>query len=367
MNYVIEPNNTSLSLSIVIPAHNEQDVIEKTVRDLVAHFDKAGMRYEVLIANNNSRDRTEAILESLSAELQQVSYVNTAPLPGYGVAVRKGLDEYKNDVVVITMADGSESPEDVYELYALVDNGADCGFGTRFQNGDRTEGYPPFKLLLNRGGNRLISMLSGFNYDDYTNGFKAYRRSVIDKIQPLKGSEFELTIEMAVKAVQSGAEIGVTPNSWIDREKGESKFDVMRQCRRYLTVLFGLLFFSDRIQQFVRYFYVGVTSSLVYLLVLTLNVERFELGVTQSVMVAYFVGLVVSYVGTARFVFTSEMNPKNFSRFLVVVFISLVFNIVISELLDARGVHYLLIGIIIVAVVPLINFFSHYMWTFRGR
>lgn len=356
----------NVDLTILIPAYNEESVIEETIDNILSAFRQKDYSFDVLIVDNNSTDTTAEILSWLSKEHGEVNWIKSAPRPGYGVAVKSGLECFRGESVVIAMADGSESPEDIANLYQAIRDGADCGFGTRFAGGDRTSGYPPMKLRLNRLGNFVISKLVGRDYDDFTNGFKAYRRWVIDAMKPLKGEEFELTIEMSMKAVLSGAQIKIVENSWRERDAGGSKFDVLRQCARYIPLVFFTIAKSQSdAASLVRFLAVGATSSFIYLLVLSAMVEWAGASATVGAVVAYGVGTIVSYAGSARFAFQRRMTKDNFGRFLAVVGASFILNTTIAYILERSGVHYLIIGLVIIFVVSAFNFFSHRYWTFR--
>lgn len=358
--------DASPDLTILIPAYNEEDVIEATTESVVAHFRKTEIDFEILIVNNNSTDFTEEVLRLLSELHGEVRWIQSAPRPGYGVAVRSGLADFRGDTVAIVMADGSESPEDIERLYRLIQDGADCGFGTRFADGARTQGYPGLKLVLNRLGNRAISFATGFAYDDFTNGFKAYRRWVIDAMQPLRGEEFELTVEMSVKAVNAGAKIAIAPNRWKERDDGVSKFKVLRQCRRYLAALAASLLQSDSTAStFLRFLAVGSSSSVTYLAVLTILVEALDASIMLAATFSYIVGAIVSYLGSALFAFRKPLSGSGLAKFLVVIVAAFILNIVLTYILDAAGLHYLLIGMVIVVTASVFNFFSHRFWTFR--
>lgn len=224
-------------LSILIPCHNEEDEIGRTVRNLLEKLAPSGISFEILCVNNCSTDQTEQVLRNLGGTHEQVRYVNTPPLPGYGVAVRWGLEFFRGKSVVIVMADGSESPEDIIAFYRKIEAGFDCAFGTRFAPGAEVVDYPRFKLFLNRLGNKLIASVTHVKYNDFTNGFKCYRREVIDSIKPLYAESFNLTIEMSLNTVFSQARFAVIPNSWKNRSAGVSKFRLFQQARIYLITL----------------------------------------------------------------------------------------------------------------------------------
>ena len=355
-----------LDLSILIPAYNEEEVIAETVLEILSYFRSLDFTFEVLIVDNNSSDNTLKILKNLESQHQEVRAIQSAPRPGYGVAVKSGLEVYEGASVVIVMADGSETPEDIANLYELIRQGSDCGFGTRFRDADRTTGYPPFKLRLNRMGNFLVSKVAGFEYDDFTNGFKAYKRWVIDSMLPLAGEEFELTIEMALKAVMAKASIGVAPNSWRERDAGGSKFKVLRQCGRYLRVMGPVLLNGDGpAASLIRFLAVGATSSLAYLLVLSALVELVGFSTTLSSILAYVVGTIISYFGSAKFAFKGRLGGVTLARFLTVVGASFFVNATLAFSMERAGAHYLLVGLVIIVCVSAFNYVCHRTWTFR--
>ena len=172
-------------LSVVIPAHNEEDHIPSTVRDLHTTLTAANIAHEILVVNDNSRDATEDVLKRLTAEIPTLRYINNTPPNGFGFAVRAGLSAFKGGAVAIVMADGSDAPADLVAYWRKLQEGYDCAFGSRFVRGATTTDYPLPKLLMNRLANFFIRTLFWMSYNDVTNAFKLYRRSVIAGVQPL--------------------------------------------------------------------------------------------------------------------------------------------------------------------------------------
>ncbi len=229
-------------LSVVIPAHNEEGHIARTVLSLVNSLATAGIDHEILVVNDNSSDGTKAILRSLSQDLSSVRYVDNPPPNGFGFAVRRGLAEFRGEAVAIVMADGSDHPGDLVAFYRKFQEGYDCVFGSRFSKGGRCLDYPLLKLALNRLGNTMIRILFGFRYNDVSNAFKLFHRRVIAGVQPLLAHHFNLTVEIPLKAIIRGYSYCVVPNSWHNRKEGVSKFRVQEMGSRYLfIVLYCLL------------------------------------------------------------------------------------------------------------------------------
>ncbi len=107
-----------MKLSIVIPAHNEEGCLERTVQDLYERLSAEKIEHEILVVNDNSSDRTEAILIALGSEIISLRSVNNTPPHGFGFAVRRGLETYNGDAVAVYMADASDRPEDLVRFFA---------------------------------------------------------------------------------------------------------------------------------------------------------------------------------------------------------------------------------------------------------
>jgi dolichol-phosphate mannosyltransferase len=99
--------------------------------------------------------------------------------------------------------------------------------------------YPKIKLIINRTVNLGIRVLFRHGYNDTTNAFKAYRREVIENIQPLVSNHFNVTVEMPLKAIIRGHSYAIVPISWTNRTLGESKLGLQEMGSRYL---FSLLY-----------------------------------------------------------------------------------------------------------------------------
>jgi dolichol-phosphate mannosyltransferase len=225
-------------LSIVIPAHNEEGCIEETVTTLHATLVREGIDHEILVINDNSKDRTEAILLGLEAKIPELRHLNNTPPHGFGFAVRLGLESFKGNCVAVYMADASDRPEDLVTYFRTLESKqVDCVFGSRFDRGGLVVDYPPFKLVINRMANLFIQMLFGLRYNDVTNAFKLYRKEVITGIQPFLSHHFNLTVELPLKAIVRGYTFSVVPIGWINRKTGESKLKIHEMGSRYLFIV----------------------------------------------------------------------------------------------------------------------------------
>lgn len=226
-----------MKLSVVIPAHDEEGSVAATVEGVVSRLASEAIEYDVLVIDDASRDRTKEIVEAIGASNPRVRCLTSYHPPGFGFAVRCGLEQFSGDAVAIMMADGSDSPEDLVAYYRALEEGHECAFGSRFVRGARVIDYPRTKLVMNRIVNFGIRVLFRHGYNDTTNAFKAYRREVIDAIQPLLSHHFNLTVELPLKAIVRGFDFKVVPISWTNRKTGVSKLALSEMGSRYLFIV----------------------------------------------------------------------------------------------------------------------------------
>lgn len=220
-----------------MPAYNEEGSIEGTVRAFHKALAGEAIEHEILVVNDNSSDNTEKILIGLEEEIKELRHVENLPPNGFGMAVIKGLEEFKGDYVAIVMADFSDSPKDLIKFYYEIKKGYDCVFGSRFVKGGETFDYPPHKMILNRITNNLIKILFNLKYNDVTNAFKMYRKETIDGLKPFLSKHFNLTVELPLKSIVRGYSYSIIPNKWRNRKAGVAKLKIKEMGSRYFFII----------------------------------------------------------------------------------------------------------------------------------
>ena len=226
-----------MKLSVVIPAHNEEAVVGETVEGILDTLGREQIEHEVIVVDDSSVDETALVVKRIAAEHPQVRCLPSPYRNGFGFAVRAGLETFSGDAVAIVMADGSDSPRDLVAYHGLLEEGYECAFGSRFASGSQVIDYPRTKLVMNRLVNWWIRALFRHGYNDTTNAFKAYRRNVIENLQPFLSHHFNLTVELPLKAVVRGYSYGVVPISWTNRKAGVSKLSLNEMGSRYLFIV----------------------------------------------------------------------------------------------------------------------------------
>jgi dolichol-phosphate mannosyltransferase len=226
-----------MKLSVVMPAQNEEGSVGATVEGVVEALEREGVDYEIVVVDDDSEDTTGKVVEAIGASNPRVRCHRSHYERGFGMAIRAGLDIFEGDAVAIVMADASDDPEDLVRYHRLLEEGWDCAFGSRFMPGAQVHDYPRLKLTINRLANWFIRVLFRHRYNDTTNAFKAYRRDVIETIQPLLSKHFNLTVEMPLKAIVRGHSYAVIPTSWTNRTSGVAKLAMKEMGSRYLFIV----------------------------------------------------------------------------------------------------------------------------------
>src|SRR4051794_16165279 len=226
-----------LKLSVVMPAQNEEGSVGKTVAGVVEALEGGGVDYEVVVVNDDRDDSTEAVVAALGEQNPRIRVHRSHNERGFGNAIRAGLDVYTGDAVAIVMADASDDPEDLVRYHQLLEEGYDCAFGSRFVPGAEVYDSPRVKYVVNRLANQFIRILFRHRYNDTTNAFKAYRREVVETIQPLLSKHFNLTVEMPLKAIVRGHTYAVIPTNWTNRTSGVAKLAMKEMGSRYLFIV----------------------------------------------------------------------------------------------------------------------------------
>jgi dolichol-phosphate mannosyltransferase len=227
----------ALLFSVLIPARNEEDCIEATVRRFHGALKASAVPHEILVVDDHSTDATWDVLQSLTPDVPTLRPIRNRDKAGFGYALRAGLANFQGDAVCVVMADASDDPADLVTYYRKLQEGYECVFGSRFMKGARVVNYPRHKLALNRLANRFISTLFGLRYNDTTNAFKCYRREVIEGAAPLFSCHFNITVELPLKAIVRGYSYSVVPISWYNRTSGVSKLKIREMGSRYLFVV----------------------------------------------------------------------------------------------------------------------------------
>jgi glycosyltransferase involved in cell wall biosynthesis len=218
-------------VSVVVTAYEEGDAI---LPHLDRIFEAVSLPSEVLVVVDSPDDSTMPYLEKYARhEPRLVPTVNTYGR-GPARAIRFGIDAAKADVVVVTMADGCDDPQQIDQLTRLVERGVVIAAASRYMRGGQQVGGPAFKAFLSRGAGRSLHTFARVGTHDATNSFKAYNRKFVQDVGIDSDDGFEVGIELVAKAKRLRLPIAELPTIWLDRTLGVSNFKMAAWLPRYL-------------------------------------------------------------------------------------------------------------------------------------
>ncbi len=223
-------------LSVVIPARDEEGRVGATVEHLYVELRLHGIDHEIVVVDDGSTDGTWETLKNAAVRVPTLRAFQNTGEHGFGRAVRFGLEQAQGDAMVVMMADESDDCRDVVRDWESLNEGWDAVFGSRFMRGGGVVDYPQHKLILNRLANLFLRMIFRVPLNDFTNAFKAYRRSAIEGCQPFLSPHFNLTIEIPLKTIVRGYSWTVIPITWRNRRSGVSKLKIREMGSRYLFI-----------------------------------------------------------------------------------------------------------------------------------
>jgi len=222
---------TEPQVSIVMPAHNEGDNI---VPILDRIFRAVEMPCEVAVVVDTPDDSTVPVLEKYGAvEPRLQTLINTYGR-GPANAIRFGIDHAASPVVVVTMADGSDDPEQIEDLTRLVERGVVVAAASRYAPGGQQVGGPLLKSVLSRAAGLSLHFFARIGTRDATNSYKAYDRDFVRQVGIDSRHGFEIGLELTAKARRLRRPVAEIPTIWLDRDAGMSNFKLWTWIPKYL-------------------------------------------------------------------------------------------------------------------------------------
>lgn len=207
-------------LSVFLPAYNEEANIQKSVTQMVAILGKVAQKWELIVVNDGSIDKTPEIVKELINRDKRVRMITHTFNRGYGVALQSGFYSVKYEWIAYTDAD---LQFDFSEIKKFIKK-------QRETNADLVVGcykdrkVPLFRTLGSEIYQWLVFLLFGIRLKDADCAFKLIRKKVIEKIPRLEAEKGPfLCSELLIKANKKGFKIVQIPVHHFPRLKGESK------------------------------------------------------------------------------------------------------------------------------------------------
>ena len=225
-------------LSIIIPAHNEENRLPRSLEQVFAFLADQSYQAEVLVIENGSQDRTLEIAQGFTSRFKTLRVIHEAGR-GKGLAVRRGMLEAQGEYRFMCDADLSMPIEEVNKFMPPKLPGFDIAIGSREVSGAVRYNEPFYRHFGGRFINYLIRVLILPQLQDTQCGFKCFRAEVAEDLfgqQLLNGWSFD--VEVLYLAERAGYKIAEIPVNWYYRT--ESKVRALPDAMRMISDIFQM-------------------------------------------------------------------------------------------------------------------------------
>ncbi|MFB6253919.1 MAG: flippase-like domain-containing protein [Halobacteriaceae archaeon] len=220
---------SDVEVSVVLPAYNEEETIESTVRTTISALDSflpAGS-FEIIITEDGCDDNTPAIASQLADEMSQVRHLHSDSRLGRGGALSRAFKNAHGSTLAYFDTDLATDISHLEELInSIRKEGYDIATGSRWIPGNEAE-RPIKRGIPSQGFNFLVRTLLGSSIRDHQCGFKAFDRDVLLTLLPtIKDNHWFWDTELLTRAQRRGYDVKEFPVRWTP--KGDSKVDIVR-------------------------------------------------------------------------------------------------------------------------------------------
>ncbi len=292
------------TLSVVIPAYNEEDGIAEIAKRVLAVQDdlaKVGVNeFELLVVNDGSRDRTAEI----AAGIEGVRLISHPKNRGYGAALKTGFNAAKGELIGFLDADGTYPPEYFPKLCTVAMNGADLVIGSRMAGAESK--MPITRRVGNFFFATLLSLISHQRVTDSASGMRVFKREALERIYPLPDG-LNLTPVMSTRAIHENIKVAEVPIPYSER-LGRSKLSVVHDGTMFLqSIVWTALSYNPvRILGFVGL--AGMAAALLTIVWLVMNRLSGDTTLGPRSLALLVSGMIAGVIGVSIFALGVTFN-----------------------------------------------------------
>jgi glycosyltransferase involved in cell wall biosynthesis len=279
-----------MKLSILIPAYNEEESIKSTIEDIKSTI--KDMEYEIIVINDNSKDKTKDILK----EIENINIINNPYNLGYGASLKKGLKKAKYDWILITDADGTYPIKSIPDLLKHKDN-YDMVVGARTgKNVHIPLIRKPAKKILNI----LANFLTGKKIPDLNSGLRLFKKAMAMEFYNMYPNGFSFTSTITLCAFTNNYTVKYIP---IDYGKRTGKSSIKsRDFFGFIKLMLKIMLFFDPLKFFlwpgILFMIAGITYGIYQFLIFPTGLGQLPiilvLGGFQIIFLGFIAELVVN-------------------------------------------------------------------------
>ncbi len=358
------------TLSVIVPTWNEKENVPILMDRLMKVLE--GISAEIIVVDDNSRDRTWEVVEHLHEKYFNVRGIRRIGRSGLASAVIEGVLASHAEFVAVIDADLQHDETRLPPMLRLAQEGADVVVGSRYLNESGTGDWAKERIAMSRLATILSSKISRHKISDPMSGFFLIRRKIFcECVEKLEGRGFKILLDILTH--YSPEQINIKEISYVfnPRHSGESKLSstVIVQFLEFLIHQKVRKYISPR---FLRFAMVGSWGALVHFSLLYLFYKHFQFTFQGSLIIAIESAIVVNYVLNNLWTY-SEVRKRGrdlfggFLKYNLATSVGGVTNFMISSYLIGQGFHWVSASLIGAAIGVLWNYTLSKMFTWGSN
>jgi dolichol-phosphate mannosyltransferase len=368
--------SSGIRLSLIIPTYNEGKNVGELVRLLTALLDPVlDTRYELIVVDDNSPDRTWEIAAQLSAKYPRLRVIRRQGERGLSTAVIRGWQAARGEVLAVIDADLQHPPEVTVKLWNAMERYADLAVGSRHVEEGGVSDWSLFRRITSRGAQFLgLILLPGVlgRVTDPMSGYFMIRRSAIGDVA-LSPLGYKILIEVIGRGrVRTIEEVGYV---FRERTEGESKVTWTLYVE-YLRHLVRLRLSTLPFARFFRFAVVGASGVAVDMAVLYLlsDPSTLGLGLTRSKIAAAEIAIINNFLWNDVWTFRDLVGTRRsighklrrLVKFNLICGVGLMLNVVLLNIqFNLLGMNRYLANLIAIGAVTAWNFWFNLKLSWR--
>ena len=233
----------NIKYSIIIPAYNEEKIIAKTIDKCFGFFNKTKYNFEIIIANDGSKDNTANIVNLKLKKYKNLKLVNNSVNMGRGAALNNAIRNSNGEILVYIDADLAIDLDLFPKLINSIEkNNVDIAVGSKHLKYSIVD-YPKLRRIFSKCYSFLTRIFLGSSIRDYQCGFKAFRKkAILDVLPYVKSNKWSWDTEVIIKAEWMGYTVVELPAKVVNIYGRESKVHLFKDIKNMGSELIRLFF-----------------------------------------------------------------------------------------------------------------------------
>jgi len=217
-------------ISVVIPMYNEENKIENTIKELMNYLTVNYNKFEIIMSNDGSTDRSVEIVNEIAAKNKYVRLVGHETNMGKGSAVREGVLRAEGDIIFFTDCDLAYGTSVFTRAIEVMNKeGSDIVIGSRNLDPLGYGNYTKFRKFVSQTYLEFVSRVCGFRYTDSQCGFKGFKRAAAMSIfSECQVNSFAFDLEALIIADRKRIRVSELPVKIVNHDESDSKVHVIR-------------------------------------------------------------------------------------------------------------------------------------------